>query len=140
MGGITGVSPFGVIVLRTKAAGTGTFTVADTSKLLDSNNADQQSGAQTASFTIAPKPVAQVAPAQTTQTPSQPTTKQTETKQPTTKSASVANATGTPTTSTQVAAAATTGMSPALTWILWLLSVVVAFGVGYFAGFRKRGY
>ena len=139
-GGITATASFGVIVLRAKAAGTGTFTVADTSKLLDSNNTDQQSGTQTASFAIAPKPVAQAVPVQTTQTPSQSTTKQTETKQPTTKSASVANATGTPATSTQVAAAATTGMSPTLTWILWLLSVIVAFGVGYFAGFRKRGY
>ena len=139
-GGITSTASFGVIVLRAKAAGTGTFTVVDTSKLLDSNNTDQQSGTQTASFAIAPKPVAQAVPVQTTQTPSQSTTKQTETKQPTTKSASVANATGTPATSTQVAAAATTGMSPTLTWILWLLSVIVAFGVGYFAGFRKRGY
>lgn len=137
-GGITSTASFGVIVLRAKAAGTGTFAVADSSKLLDSNNTDQQNGAQTVSFTIAAKPVVQVAPVQTTQTPSQqPTTKQTETKQPTPKSTSVANATATPATSTQVAAAATTGMSPTLTWILWLLSVIVAFGAGYFIGSRK---
>ena len=132
-GGITTTAPFGVVVLRAKAAGTGTFTVADSSKLLDSNNADQQSGTQTASFTIAAKPVVQTAPAQTTQTPSQSTTKPpAETKQPTTKSTTVANAAETPATSTQVAAAATTGISPTLVWILWLLSVIAAFGAGYY--------
>lgn len=134
-GGITATAPFGVIVLHAKTAGTGTFTVADTSKLLDSNNADQQSGTQTSSFTIAAKPVVQTAPV--TKTASQSVTKQTTppaTK--TTKAATTTSATETPATSTQVAAAAATGINT-ITWVLWLVSVLIAFGLGYFIGRRR---
>lgn len=52
-GGLNTTTPFGSIVLRAKKDGTGTFTVADNSKLLDVNNADQQSGDQSISFAIA---------------------------------------------------------------------------------------
>lgn len=61
-GGINTVTSFGTIVLKTKGSGVGTFTINDSSKLLDANNADQQSGTQTASFTIAPKKAPVVAP------------------------------------------------------------------------------
>src|SRR3989344_728921 len=55
-GGITTSGSFGTVVFRAKAAGTGTVPVAAPSKLLDSNNADQESGPQTSSYTIVAKP------------------------------------------------------------------------------------
>src|SRR3989338_8070532 len=118
-GGITTTGAFGVIVLRTKAAGTGTFTVADTSKLLDSNNTDQQSGEQTNSYTIVAKPEPQVVAAP--QTTVQATSEQ---KAPAAKPAAskntavIASATGSSATSTQVTAAETFGMGSLLAWIL----------------------
>lgn len=54
-GGINATTTFGTLVMRVKKDGTGTFTVNDSSKLLDSNNADQQSGNQSVSFTVAAK-------------------------------------------------------------------------------------
>ena len=54
-GGISSTALFGTIVLRAKNSGTGTLTIVDSSKLLDSNNADLQSGTQSVSFIIAAK-------------------------------------------------------------------------------------
>ena len=140
-GGITTTGAFGVIVLRAKAAGTGTLTVADTSKLLDSNNTDQQSGEQTNSYTIVAKPEPQTpsTPQATTQTTNKPEASAiTKTSAP--KTVVTANATETPATSTQLAAAGAIGTSTMLMWALVILGLIASFTVGYFAGFRKRGY
>lgn len=51
-GGLSATAPFGSIVLRAKKDGAGTFAIADNSKLLDANNADQQRGDQSISFVI----------------------------------------------------------------------------------------
>jgi len=141
-GGITTSGSFGTVVFRAKAAGTGTVTVADTSKLLDSNNTDQESGTQTSSYTIVAKPEPQTVPAP--QTATQTTNKQeapaiVKTSAPKATTVATANATETPATSTQVAAAGATGMNTILLWVLAIIGLIVAFGTGYFAGFRKYG-
>lgn len=141
-GGITTTSPFGTVVLRAKTAGTGTLTVADSSKLLDGNNADQQAGSQTNSFTIAAKPVAQPTP-----TPTKTSVKKEEPKVTAVSAKEVAT-TETPieavtdgAESLQVAAVSDAGasMSTTMLWILWALSVALSFVVGYFLGFRRFG-
>jgi|GEM_PF-3573432 len=141
-GGITTTSAFGVIVLRAKVAGTGTFTISDSSKLLDSNNADQQSGAQTISFTIATKPAVVTAPkAQTVIV----TKKKEEQAAPSpvnkvTKISEVDSATSSNdlvSTSTQFAAAGKSGTMTNMLWLLAFLSVLISFALGYFAGRRK---
>lgn len=139
-GGITTSGSFGTIVLRAKALGTGTVTVADTSKLLDSNNADQQSGAQTNSYTIVAKPEPQTVPAP--QTTSQTTNKQeapatVKTSAPKTTTVVTTNATETPATSTQVAAAGASNTSTVMYWILAILAIIGAFGTGYVVGVRR---
>jgi len=139
-GGISATGAFGIVVLRAKAAGTGTFTVADSSKLLDSNNTDQQSGEQTNSYTIVTKPEPQVvvAPQTTVQATSEqkaPAAKPAASK----NTAVIASATGSSATSTQVAAAATFGMGSLLAWILGILALLATFAGGFFAGrYRVR--
>lgn len=62
-GGLSATAPFGSIVLRAKKDGAGIFTIADNSKLLDVNNADQQRGDQSVSFAIAARVPVIVKPA-----------------------------------------------------------------------------
>lgn len=137
-GGLTSTASFGTIVLRAKSAGSATFTVADSSKLLDGSNADQQSGAQTSTFTIATKPAPEVKPVatQSNTTVAPKETKTVSKAQPATTNASTSS---TEASSTQVAAVAQSGvLGGGLTfWILEILALVVAFGAGYFAGTRK---
>lgn len=134
--GITSTASFGTIVLRAKASGSGTFTVADSSKLLDGSNADQQSGAQTMTYSIAAAPAPK--PVQDT-----PIEKPQVTKTTTTKTAVVSDAkkatTSTEATSTQAAAVATSGSAMGTTWVLVLVITLLAFGIGYFAGLRRFG-
>jgi len=139
-GGITTTGTFGVIVLRATAAGTGTFAVADTSKLLDSNNTDQQSGEQTNSYTIVAKPEPQVvaAPQTTVQATSEQKAPAAKAAAPKTTAVNT-TATGSSATSTQVAAAATFGMGSVLTWVLGILALLGTFAGGFFAGrYRVR--
>ncbi len=137
-GGITSTASFGTIVLRAKSAGSATFTVADSSKLLDGNNADQQSGSQTSTFSIIAKPAPEVklVSAQTNTTAAPKETKAVSKTQPAATSATTSTAEA---SSTQVAAVAQSGvMGGGLTfWLLEILALAVAFGAGYFAGTRK---
>lgn len=144
-GGLTSTASFGTVVLRAKSAGSATFTVADSSKLLDSNNADQQSGAQTTTFAIATKPVPAVVPAATpakttTAAPAKTVTPTaTASQQP---AAVVAAETPAATTSSldQTAAVAGAGFgtsSGATFWLLELLGAAIMFGIGYFVGKRQ---
>jgi hypothetical protein len=98
--------------------------VEATSKLLDANNTNQQNGTQTASFTILAKPAVQ--------TTSPSAGKQTaQIKQPVTKiteAISTMTAGEVPATSTQVAAVTTAGIS-VMIWVLWAISLLVAFGL-----------
>jgi|SRR3989344_2336478 len=132
--GITSTASFGTIVLRAKTSGSGIFTVADSSKLLDGSNADQQSGAQTTSYSITIAP--EVQPAQNTTVEKPKTTKTT-----TAKTAAVSDtkkaATSTEATSTQAAAVAQAGSFGLSGWISIALALIAAFGLGYFAGTRR---
>ena len=134
--GITSTASFGTVVLRAKASGSGTFTIADSSKLLDGSNADQQSGAQTITYNIAAAPVAK--PVQDT-----PVEKPQVTKTTTTKTAAVSDTkkatTSTEATSTQAAAVATSGFAVGTMWVFALVIALVAFGAGYFVGLRRFG-
>ena len=129
--GITSTASFGTVVLRAKSSGTGTFTVADSSKLLDGSNADQQSGNQTMTYSIAAAPI--VKSAQNT------TVKPAPTKTVTSIKAATSSTKTTEATSSQVAAVATAGGIGSTAWILTLLAVLVAFGAGYFVGIRRFG-
>ena len=127
--GITSTASFGTVVLRAKASGSGTFTITDSSKLLDGSNADQQNGVQTMNYNIA----------------SAPATKQiqdtTIEKSQTTKTGAVSGAkkvaTTTEATSSQAAAVATAGMGMG-TWALVILVIIAAFATGYFVGIKKQ--
>lgn len=137
-GGITTTSSFGTLVLRAKTSGTGTFTVADSSKLLDGNNADQQSDTQTLTYTIASAPAPQTTSTATSK-PTQTASAQkpaTETPKATTSSPETQKAVEA--TSSQAAAVATSGVGATL-WVLMVVAILVAFGVGYFAGLRRFG-
>ncbi len=141
-GGITSASSFGVIVLRAKAAGTGSFTVADSSKLLDANNTDQQSGAQTASFAITAKQVQQTVPttptAPVTQTVAQSSNSTNEEQvEPVQARETIAQASETPTTSAQVATVESVGTSSMLMWVMWLISLIAAFLAGYYVRHKR---
>jgi hypothetical protein len=134
-GGIISVTPFGTVVLKAKASGTGTFTANSTSKLLDSNNTNQQSGSQTASFTIAnPAPV--VVPkvqVQTNTNTSVKTVIPAIKKTATTEKTSDIQA-----TSSEVAAVVQSGTKSSVTfWIFEILAMAVMFALGYFAGRRN---
>jgi len=129
--GITSTASFGTAVLRAKVSGAGTFTIADTSKLLDGSNADQQSGVQTMTYTIAAAPIEK--PAQNT------TVKPVPTKTDTSIKAATSSTKTTEATSGQVAAVATAGGIGGTAWILTLLAILVAFGAGYFVGIRRFG-
>lgn len=130
--GITSTASFGTVVLRAKTSGSGTFTVADSSKLLDGSNADQQSGSQTSSYSIAAAPAAPATPVKTT---TEKVAVKTTTAQPAT-----ANKTQDKTveaSSTQAASVATSGFNGTSLWVLVLFAVLVAFGMGYFVGGRR---
>lgn len=145
-GGITTTSTFGTIVLRAKAAGTGTFSIVDSSKLLDSNNADKQSGTQTFSFAVASKPVAiaptQTAPKTTVASPAKPKPEAAPAAAPEAVNGPViavatdsgqTTASGTP----QVATAAGSGIS-FMTILSWIVSLLVALTLGYALGTRRN--
>lgn len=134
-GGITSTTAFGTLVLRAKTSGTGTFTVADSSKLLDGNSADQQAGTQTFSYVIAQAtPVAQTTQPTTT---TKPVTKQSDSVKPsTTKIAPAVADAVQQASSTQGAAVATAGTTGNFSWVVTLLAVLAAFGVGYFMGLK----
>lgn len=144
-GGITTTSSFGTIVLRAKAAGTGTFSIVDSSKLLDNNNADRQSGTQTFSFTVASKPVATspspTAPKTTVASPakSKPETTPVAASEAVNEPAIAATtdsgqttASGTP----QVASAASSDIS-FMTILSWIVSLLIALMAGYVIGTRR---
>ena len=138
-GGIISVTPFGTVVLKAKASGTGTFTANSTSKLLDSNNTNQQSGSQVASFTIAnPAPV--VVPKVQVQTnTSTNTNTSVKTVTPATKQTATTEKTpNIEATSSQVAAVVQSGTKSNVTfWIFEILAMAVMFALGYFAGKRN---
>ena len=138
-GGFTGIvstASFGTIVLRAKASGSGTFTIADSSKLLDGSNVDQQSGNQTVAYAVtAPAPVVKQTPTTTDKPVVAKTTPAKTTMVSTDKKATTNDA-----TSTQAAAVATSGSAVGTIWILALVLTLVAFGVGYFAGLRRFGF
>ena len=137
-GGITTTSSFGTLVLRAKTSGTGTFTIADSSKLLDGNNTNQQSGAQTLTYTIASVPAPQ-----TTSTATPKPTQTASAQKPAVQSSKAATSSAetqkvAEATSSQAAAVATSGIGATM-WLLVVLAILVAFGAGYFAGFRRIG-
>ena len=131
--GITSTASFGTVVLRAKSSGTGTFTVADSSKLLDGTNTDQQNGTHTTTYTIA-------ASAPVVKQTSTTTDKPVEVKATPAKTTVVSTdkkATTSDATSTQAAAVATSDSAVGTIWIFVLVLTLVAFGVGYFAGLRR---
>lgn len=130
--GITSTASFGTIVLRAKASGSGTFTVADSSKLLDGSNVDQQNGAQTNTYSIAaaPAPKAVETPSSAPTTVSKPvSTKATPVTTP-------SSSTTTEATTTQAAAVATSGQNVGV-WALFVLGLAIAFAAGYFTAQRR---
>jgi hypothetical protein len=139
-GGLSSTASFGTVVLKAKNTGSATFTIADSSKLLDGNNADQQSGTQTATFSIVAKPTPVITPVQTpVKTTSVVTPKETKTTASVAttpqKTVEIPNAP----TSTQTAAVVTSGFgtnSGMIFWILELIGAVIMFGIGYYFGRR----
>jgi hypothetical protein len=134
-GGITSSAAFGTVVLRAKKSGTATFTIADSSKLLDSNNADQQSGTQNLTYAIS-------APSSPQPTPSKVVTTEPAQKSPTaavkvTKASPKEKATTTTASSTQTAAAGMSGTSLG-PWLSVIFAILASFGIGYFVGNRRR--
>jgi hypothetical protein len=134
-GGINSVTPFGTLVLRAKASGTGTFTANNTSKLLDSNNTNQQGGSQTASFAISnPAPVVQQKTQVQTNTNTSPKTVTPTIKQTTTTE----NKPDIEATSSEVAAVVQSGKTNSVTfWIFEILAMLIVFALGYVAGKRN---
>lgn len=140
-GGATAVSSFGTLVLRAKAAGTATFTVADSSKLYDGNNADQQSGAQTNSYVVtAAAPVQQASvPVQqessaTVRQETRPTGAQAQTATDTVEAESTVTEAA---TSSQLAAAGSSAARSMWLWVSIVLGLLAAFAIGYFTGTRR---
>lgn len=145
-GGISSVTLFGTLVLRAKGSDTGTFTVNDSSKLLDSNNTDQQSGSQTMSFIITAKP-----PTVSKPTIVPPVTTQEETIQPKTDTVLApdtqvidndetvtADRSDVPATSTQLATIAESGATNnVIFWIIGIIAALGVLGLGYFVGTRR---
>ena len=117
--GITSTAPFGTVVLRAKSSGAGIFTIADSSKLLDGNNTDQQSGAQTMTYSIATAP----APAQKPQS-----IIKTETPE---KIPAMATLTETEAAPAQLTASAISNLAMNTSWVLVLIIVLALFGIGY---------
>ena len=144
-GGASSVTSFGTLVLRAKESGTGTFTIADSSKLLDSNNTDQQRGTQTASFVVTAKPVAVVKPATAPSVVAQKKTEQPKTKeivapkvQVETKQIAEVSENKESATSTQLAAVSGAGTASSLAyWMLGIIAMLGIFGLGYFTGTRR---
>lgn len=138
-GGLTSTASFGTLVFRAKKSGAGTFTIADSSKLFDGNNADQQSGAQTTTYAITAKSIPQTVTAPVQTTPSlQPKT--TKTKPETTKpDESTATITSEDASSTQVAAVAESGIGFAIDWTLAFLLSLAMFLAGFLLG-RKTNF
>lgn len=139
-GGISSVTYFGTLTLRAKTSGTGKFTANSTSKLLDENNVNKQTGSQSASFTIANKvPVVvpnveakksvEVKTSIKTETPTE-VQKETTSNEPVLYEVEVAP--------TQVAAVveseATKGV---MFWMIEILVMLAMFGLGYIAGSRS---
>lgn len=141
-GGITTTSSFGTIVLRAKAAGTGTFSIVDSSKLLDSNNADKQSGVNAYSFVVLPPTATMnIETSQTIQTTEpkaqvkvRPTVDE-RTQKPALaiqeKEQSIQDA-----SSSQSATAAGSGRAESF-FVVWIALVLVAFAAGYATGRSK---
>ena len=133
-GGTSSTASFGTVVLKVVGSSTGTFTVANSTKLLDSANANQNSGSQTFSYTVnAPVSVPSVTK---TATPKQVATTHTPTKK---KSSTQKNTTATATemenaTSSQVAAVVSSGTTLTTLWLAVLFAGLVAFVLGYLLG------
>lgn len=141
-GGITSTAPFGTIVLRAKKAGSATFTVSDTSKLLDGNNANKQSGTQTMTYSISavqsapqtvPAPIQSITP--TTQTDT--VTKTTDEQEVNFSDDNPINETAD--VNTQIASVAATTVPLSMNLVLALLLSLAAFLAGFLLG-RKTAF
>ncbi|HEY4473623.1 MAG TPA: hypothetical protein VI957_00480 [Candidatus Paceibacterota bacterium] len=139
-GGLSSTALFGTLMLRAKSAGAGTLAVVDSSKLLDSNNVDLQSGTQSVSFIIAAKTPS----VQTTNTIIPATS--TSTKKGTTTVVSTTTSGGDTLTSTsteapnesgQLAAVGAVGTGSSIPlWVWFMLLAVVIVGAGWW-GYRR---
>lgn len=140
-GGMNSSTSFGRLTLRAKEAGTASFTINSTSKLLDSNNANKNSGAKSVSFTIATKPAVSEN-TQTTNPPSQTT--EPVAKKPAQASSKQSNdvvaqtESGSPATTTQVAAVSGSNVSRnIMLWIGGILLLTLSYIGGYISAKRK---
>jgi len=137
-GGISSVTPFGTLVLKAKGSGTGTLTINNTSKLLDSNNTNKQIGSQVASFKITDKTI-NVAKKVEVQKGVNASAKIVTAKVSQTAATSDnSNVSAVQATSSQLATVSQSGATNSpLMWILGIIALIAVFAFGYLSGSRK---
>lgn len=137
-GGINSVTPFGTLILRARGSGTGTFTINNTSKLLDSNNTNKQVGSQVASFKITDKAIAVAKKAEVQKGTDSSAKIVTPKVSETATTSDNSNVSDVQATSSQLAAVSQSGTtSSTLIWMLGIIALIAVFTVGYLSGSRK---
>lgn len=129
-GGINSLTSFGTLVLRAKEDGLGTLTVNNSSKLLDANNLNQQTGSPVVSFTISDNLVVPEKEAQINTT----TVSGSEQENAEANNAELINNV----ISAQAAAAGQSGATNNLkSWIFGIFAIIIISAVGYLSKHKR---